>query len=262
MMPCLTAALATSLLLNGPLPDAFRKIPFEKHFAGFEGCFALRELKSKETLRHEPKRCAKRRPPCSTFKIFNALAALDCGAVTGPNDLFRWDGKARPIKSWNQDHTLATAIRDSVLWYFQEVARRIGPERMKDYIRRAGYGNEDISGGIDRFWLDSTLVISVDEQLEFLQRLYTDDLPFKTEAMDAVRRMLIFENGGDWALSGKTGTGGSHENHSLGWYVGHVRKGDRQFVFAANMTGAGASGPKTRERVRSILRELGLTDGP
>ena len=35
---------------------------------------------------------------------------------------------------WRQDHTLATAMRDSVVWYFQEIAKRLGPEREREYF--------------------------------------------------------------------------------------------------------------------------------
>ena len=35
------------------------------------------------------------------------------------------------IEAWNRDHDLRSAIRDSVVWYYQELARRVGPQRMQ-----------------------------------------------------------------------------------------------------------------------------------
>ena len=51
-------------------------------------------------------------------------------------------------------------MKQSVVWYYQELARRVGPERMQKWVTAFRYGNEDISGGIDRFWLESALRIS------------------------------------------------------------------------------------------------------
>ena len=79
---------------------------------------------------------------------------------------------------WNHDHTLASATRESVVWYFQELAARIGPERMQEYIDKIGYGNKDISGGLTTFWLGSSLQISALEQVDLLNKLYSGQLPF------------------------------------------------------------------------------------
>ena len=49
---------------------------------------------------------------------------------------------------------------------------------MQQYIDAAGYGNQELSGKIDSFWLDGSLKISADEQVTFLKRLYQNDLPF------------------------------------------------------------------------------------
>jgi beta-lactamase class D len=62
-----------------------------------------------------------------------------------------WDGTIHEFESWNQDHTLRSAIRDSVVWYYQELARRVGDEQMQHYVAAVEYGNQDISGGIDLF---------------------------------------------------------------------------------------------------------------
>ena len=87
-------------------------------------------------------------------------------------------GTIAPFTSWWQDHTLRTALKNSVLWYYRELALGVGAERMKEYVTKLNYGNRDTSGGIDRFWLNTTLKISADEQVEFLKALYKEELPF------------------------------------------------------------------------------------
>ena len=61
--------------------------------------------------------CATRLTPASTFKIPHALAALDSRVLAGPNVVFHYNGDAEDgPEVWKRDHTLATAMRHSVLW--------------------------------------------------------------------------------------------------------------------------------------------------
>ena len=74
-------------------------------------------------------------------------------------DVFKWDGVTRSIEAWNKDHTLRSAIAVSAVPVYQEIARRIGAERMQKYVDLFDYGNRDIGGGIDQFWLTGNLRI-------------------------------------------------------------------------------------------------------
>src|SRR5262249_6574898 len=116
--------------------------------------------------------CDARLTPQSTFKSPHALAALDAGVVT-ENEVIKYDGHPVDFPAWGRDHTLVTALRFSVVWYFQEIARRLGPEREQKYLAQFEYGNRDASGGLTTFWLGSTLGISPDEQEQFLVKLFT-----------------------------------------------------------------------------------------
>ena len=48
---------------------------------------------------------------------------------------------------------------------------------MKEWIDRFGYGNGDISGGIELFWLQGSMRVSAFEQVEFLRKLEEGRLP-------------------------------------------------------------------------------------
>jgi Penicillin binding protein transpeptidase domain len=37
-------------------------------------------------------------------------------------------------KEWDRDHELASALKFSVVWFYQEIARRIGAERMQSKL--------------------------------------------------------------------------------------------------------------------------------
>ena len=185
----------------------------------------------------------------------------DTGAVRGPDDVFQWDGVQRWNPAWNRDHDLRSAIRDSVVWYYQELARRIGAERMSAYLAHFDYGNQDISGGLTTFWVGSTLTISADEQVVFLRKLVTSALPVSAHSRAAVCDILINPDWTDGTLRGKTGSyfsgtaPGSGAADDLGWYVGWLERSGQTCIFAANISGAGACGPRAREICQAVLRE-------
>jgi beta-lactamase class D len=229
-------------------------------FGGREGCFVLYDAQTDRYLRHNPEGCAKRFPPCSTFKIPNSLIGLDTGVISGPEFALKWNGVMQPIAPWNQDHTLRSAMSNSVLWFYQEIARRIGPERMQTYVDRFQYGNRDTSGGITNFWLESTLQISAEEQVAFLRRLWSNDLPVSRVAQQTTREIMRLDRRSDGhILHGKTGTGGDAKADiaRLGWFVGCVTVGEKRFFFATRITGEpDASGRKARKITEAILQHL------
>ena len=227
--------------------------------AGIQGTFLLHKMGTNEYDTNDRARAETRFLPASTFKIFNSLVALETGVIADEHETFKWDGVVRSVPAWNQDHDLASAIRVSAVWYYQELARRIGRERMQEWIDRAKYGNQNIGGEIDSFWLKGDIRISPLEQVRFLERLYKEDLPFSHRSMEIVKRILIQDQGAGWTLHGKTGWGGDGDNQ-VGWYVGYVERTDGVWFFANNIRivkdeDAWARIPLTRA---ILARELGI----
>jgi beta-lactamase class D len=230
---------------------AFGAMPAAEPKTG--ACFILREVGVGEVRRSPSTTCGLRVSPQSTFKIPHALAALDAGVVAGIDETIVYDGHPVDQPLWRQDHTLATAMRYSVVWYFQEIARRLGADREREYLSRFDYGNKDSSSGLTNFWLGGSLAISPDEELRFMTRLFTGALPVSPQAMDSVRGILRQPPGsvsnatgahpfGDrWAdgtiVSAKTGSGPTADGSSVRWLVGHVRRGTRSWIFVSNVVG-------------------------
>lgn len=188
--------------------------------------------------RTNPERAAKRFSPCSTFKIPNALIAVDLGNAPDAEYRIKYDAARDPrttfwVEEWGRDHDLRSAMRFSVVWYFKELARRAGAQRMSAYLRKFNYGDQDISGGIDRFWLSSTLHISPEEQVTFLRKLYEGRLPVSPHAAAVVKDILILERGDGYQWSGKTGTCGD-----TAWHVGYVERNGKPVFYALNLGGA------------------------
>lgn len=224
-------------------------------------CLLLVDLKTGKTvLREGDAQCAERFSPCSTFKIFNALVGLETGVLRDENTLYRWDGKDRGREAWNRDQTLASAMRDSAVWYFQRVAAEIGPERMQAWLDRVGYGNRDISGDQQRFWLESSLLISADEQVAFVAKLYRGELPFRPDVVATVKKILVQSDEAGVTFSGKTGSGEREDGRRLGWFVGDATGPRGEYVFAVNLLGMddGIDGRRAKEVAREMLRARGL----
>lgn len=229
---------------------------FGKYFqkAGVKGTFLLYDIKKNKYLVYNSQRANSRFVPASTFKILNSLIALETGVVQDENEVIKWDGIKRDFPQWNKDQTMRTAIKDSVVWFYQELARRIGQQRMQRYINLANYGNRDISGGIDRFWLDGGLRITPKEQIDFLVKLYQKNLPFSQRSIAIVKDIIINEKTSDYVLRGKTGWEGQ-----VGWYVGYLERSNDVYFFAINMDIVEPNNTKARISItKSILQDLGL----
>lgn len=217
---------------------------------------------------HDAARARQRFVPASTFKIPHLLFALDAGIATDAAQTFRWDGVPRRFAHWNRDQTLAEAMRGSTVWVFQDVARALGERRERRYLRRIGYGNRSVAGGIDRFWLDGGLAISAVEQIEFLQRLQRDALPFDATHQRLVKQLILIEridieHGPGFMLHGKTGWT-FDADAQLGWFVGWADTPDGAVFFALNidMPGGAADAPKREAIVRAALASMGALPAP
>lgn len=202
--------------------------------------------------------------PASSFKICNSLIGLETGVIKDENFIIAWDSIPRQNPSWNQDQDMKSAFRNSTVWYYQELARRVGSQKMKYWLDQAHYGNADISGGIDLFWLTGGLRITPKQQVDFLKRLHDDQLPFSKRNMDIVKKIMIADSTGDYILRGKTGWG-NQEGLDIGWYTGYVETKSGTYYFA-NIIKTPYPDPETfmearKEIVYEILRETGIIEG-
>lgn len=224
-----------------------------------EGCFVLYDLNNDSYIKYNTARCDKRFIPASTFKIFNSLAILESGVVKDENEIIKWDGKKRSYEDWNQDLNLKDAYKYSAVWVYQELARRVGYEKMNSFIKSNQYGNENIGGGIDLFWLEGDLRISPDEQIEFLKKLYLNEIKFSQRTIDIVKKIMIYDSSENYTLRAKTGWGIRLKNN-IGWYVGYVESNNNVYFFATNLeTLDPEKGYISRIKITyNILKHLGI----
>ncbi|MDC0831808.1 Beta-lactamase [Geitlerinema sp. FC II] len=206
---------------------------------GVNGSIVVYDFNHDRTYQHNPERNATPFLPASTFKILNSLVALETRAIANDLAILTWDGVERSFPAWNRDLNMRTAFRISAVWFYQVLARRIGYDRMREWVAQADYGNQNIGNAeaIDRFWLDGDLRITPREQIQFLQRLYLDDLPFSEEVMATVKDIAIVEQTPEYTIRAKTGwvTFERSGQTDVGWYVGYVEQNDNVYFFATNI---------------------------
>lgn len=193
--------------------------------------------------------------PASTFKIPNSLIALDLGVVKDEHQVFKWDGQTRDIAAWNRDHDLITAMKYSVVPVYQEFARQIGEARMSKMLHAFDYGNEDISGNVDSFWLDGGIRISATQQIAFLRKLYHNKLHVSERSQRIVKQAMLTEANGDYIIRAKTGYSTRIEP-KIGWWVGWVELDDNVWFFAMNMDMPTSDGLGLRQAItKEVLKQ-------
>lgn len=236
-------------------------------FQGINGAFVVYDLKQDHYVRYNERRCRQRFSPKSTFKIPNSLIGLETGVITDADFVIKWDREKYPAQAnWNQEpfvhwakhQTLRSALKHSVLWYYRELALRVGHDQMKKYVAAFDYGNGDVSGRVDNFWLNDVLKISADEQVEFLKAFYTGRLPISKRSLEIVKDILVLERTPTYQLSAKTGGGPIDEGVYIGWFVGYVERNENVYFFATNIEGGSflEIRDKRIELTKQILQSL------
>jgi len=224
------------------------------------GCFAIVSLdRASSANRYEgkPGECSVPTVPASTFKIPHALVALQTGVVTDPEKLEHWDGSKYWLKAWERDHSLRTAIEESVVWFFQGTAEAIGPERMREQLAALDYGNAKVEGPIRKFWLaGGSLEITPDEQLDFVARMFTGKLSSIDPAHVATVESIMQSDLARWKprvpaeftmprstaiLWAKTGTD-EVDGLRMTWWIGALEGPRGRFAFVSRVRDEGELG--------------------
>lgn len=173
--------------------------------------------------------------PASTFKIPNSIIALETGVIKNDSAIFKWNGEKRWNKKWEQDLTFKEAFQVSCVPCYQEVARKIGVERMKDYLKKLNYKEMIFdSSTIDNFWLDGKSKISQIQQIQFLKRFYFSELSISKRTESIIKDMMKIEKTDAYSLSGKTGLSVKNDLYN-GWFVGYFEVKNKVYFFATNL---------------------------
>ncbi len=236
-----------------------------------EGCFALMDNASGKFTVHNLSRFRDSSYlPASTFKIVNSLIGLQTGKISSDSMIIKWDGVERRVADWNKDLNMYEAFRVSSVYYYQEVARRIGKDTMQLWLDSLKYGAKTdtekvvIKTAVDSFWLNNSLKITPDQQLGLVKRLYFDQLPFFKTYQEMVKRAMLFESNTNYRLGCKTGWGFTEKGHAIGWIVGWIEENNHPYFFVLNIESPDKDYDMQTVRIKmlkDILKQLGFLEG-
>lgn len=227
------------------------------YFKGTDGTFVLYDTVSDQYQIYNQELSTKRISPDSTFKIYSGLFALEEDIIHYDASGQKWDGTTYSFDTWNKDQTLATAMQNSVNWYFQNLDIQLGYQKLYSYYKKISYGNCDLTAGINYYWAESSLKISPVEQVMLLSNLLENKWAFEEENVQAIKNSLFISDTPIGRLYGKTGTGVVNGQSSNGWFIGFLERGERVYCFATNLQNAdNATGSNASEITVEILNSI------
>lgn len=205
------------------------KLIFDKY--ELTGTLMIMDLSDGRTFGYNSARWDSGYLPASTFKIANTLIGLETGVIA-EDKIFKWDGKPRRLPQWEQDLPLRDAFQVSCVPCYQDLARKIGTERMKAYLEKMNYPGMDVKKeNIDLFWLEGNSRITPRQQVEFIRALYEEKLPLKKSVMQSVKAIMLSETSPGYSVSGKTGWSIRNGNN-YGWFVGYIETNGKVYCLA------------------------------
>lgn len=232
-------------------------IDVSEQFGTYTGSFVLYDLENNHWFINDREQAVTRVAPDSTYKIYDSLFALDAGIISPEDSQIKWDHTNYPFEAWNSDQTLPSALNASVNWYFQSLDSQLGKKSLQSYVKTIGYGNENISGNLSSYWMESTLKISPVEQVELLTALYQNGLPFAPESIQTVKDAICLSSSSIGTFYGKTGTGRINGQDVNGWFIGFLETQNKTWFFATNIKAdQSATGSSAVEITMSILSDL------
>ena len=234
-------------------------VDFSKYFRKYEGSFVLYDLGNDTWSIYDIKHATLRVAPDSTYKIYDALFGLEEGVITPEDSFIAWNGEKYPFEAWNADQTLQSAMTSSVNWYFQAIDKQLASTDIYNYIQQIGYGNENVSGNLSTYWLESSLKISPVEQVKLLTKLQNNSLGFSSENINAVKDAICLSSSDAGTFYGKTGTGRVDGQDVNGWFIGYIETADNPCFFATNLgADSDATGGNATEITMSILSDMNI----
>jgi beta-lactamase class D len=235
---------------------ALVSIPVASQAQDVRECSVIARLGDAKPIVSDANECRQKTAPASTFKLPHALIALETNVIAA-DTVVPWNGTAYDFESWRRDHTLESAIRSSVFPFFERTARLIGPDRFRKGLSSLGYASDTFDRDVSAFWINGDLVVSPIEQLEFLQRLFSGNLPVASRHLSTVTSAIRMPAGQVLSASGahpfelnwpsatvvRAKTGNTRvEGESVSWLVGALELDGMHYVFVARARSMSALG--------------------
>lgn len=183
------------------------------------------------------------------------------------------EGYADFHDSWKEPINPTSWMKKSCVWCSQVLTPKLGISKFTDYVIKFNYGNQDVPGdkgkdnGLTDSWLSSSLEISPEEQVVFLQKFLDNKLPVSLKAHEMTRNIMFVEELPDgWKLYGKTGSGyllssdrTTKTDIKHGWFVGWIQKKGQTIIFVNHITDDTKQDTNAGPRAKADAKEQLLT---
>lgn len=236
---------------------------------GLKGSITIYDYNSKKWISSDIKDSHYATLPASTFKIINTLIAFESGIIEDKNQIVPWPGSTDTIMygyrpNIYHDMNIKEAFSKSAGWVYVELAKRLGKAKYEEYLRESNYGNVDLSIEGTDFWNFGNFAISPINQIEILQGVYEETLPFSKENFNILKEMMIVEQKRSYTIRAKTGwtrDGGK----DIGWWVGYVERDENAYFFATRLIKEREEinpefGRCRKEITKKILRQMKIIE--
>lgn len=219
------------------LPDTVERRALQEilRASEVEGAIVLYDSKRNLFVTNSKEKAKEGHLPASTFKIPHSLIALELEVIDFDTTLFRWDGQDRYLDIWERDMKVKEAFQRSCVPCYQEIAPKIGRQRMLQYLAEWQYGNIDFElTELQNFWLQGRSTISPFGQIEFLRKVYSNQLGLKNSTHQLIQEMMKIEHEFISGIHGKTGWS-IVDDINNGWFVGYWEEAEQLLFFATNI---------------------------
>lgn len=246
--------LSSCTLNKAKINNSFKKYFDSSHV---DGSFSFLNNQLGDITVYNMKLDTERVSPGTSFKILNTLIGIQTGNIENENTVIKDSADTNKL-------TLSKAFKNSFIPYFQALAHRIGKDSMKLWIDSISYGNKNINGPVDSFWLNNQLKISPDEQLGFMSKLYFSQLPFQKYAQQMVQDEMLQEDNTLYKLSYTTGTFSDEKDTPSAWALGWIEENRHVYFFVTLIKSTDKNQDVKTVAInitRSILKEMGFFKG-
>lgn len=267
-----------SIMMLSAVCAQAKDLNYKDYYKGSTGCFILYDLnKNKIIEEYNEQFCQTPMPPNSTFKIPLSIMGFDKDILKDENNP-KWEFKEEylpegfkswmPIQ-WKEANTPKSWLTYSVVWCSQKLTLTLGTKEIENYLNKFEYGNKDFSGtpgkddALMGAWLDSSLKITAENQMQFLKKFVKEELPVSKHAQQMTKKALFLEQDKqNVSLFGKTGAGYLENRVAHGWFIGWAEKDNNSYIFVSqikdNKSGGVLNSFKAKKNALDFLHELGI----
>ncbi|ROR23923.1 beta-lactamase class D [Mobilisporobacter senegalensis] len=233
------------------------EVNFSESFQDINGCAYFYDENDNRYDIYNSKLTKEQISPYSSFKIISTLMGLDAGVIQSKQSTMGYNGENYWNEDWNKNLNLEEAFKTSCVWYFEKVVDGLSKDYVQKILESLEYGNNDLSTwtatGHNDFWLDASLKISPEEQIEVLVKIFNYKTSFSKEHINLLKEIMLVKSDQEYKIYGKTGSA-KVEN---GWFVGFFEKNDRKVYFAVRLDEEFLElpGPKAKEITFDIIKQ-------